>query len=143
MMLLQRTGAPGLLALRHVPLRLGPLRLYHGPVQTALEAKLQDTMSPLHLEVKNESHGAVENESHFHVFVVAEEFEGMRMIAQHRRVNAVIKGDDKDLPFHSLRITSKTPSQWEESTEAPTAPSCKGGDGVMGKDGKMQRTTSR
>ena len=38
-----------------------------------MEAKLQETLTPVHLEVKNESRGAIENESHFHVLVVAED----------------------------------------------------------------------
>lgn len=77
------------------------------------------------------------------MLVVAEEFEGMRMIQQHRRVNAVLTDGESELPFHSLRITSKTPTQWVASKEVPQAPSCKGGDGIMGKDGKMQQTSRR
>ena len=97
----------------------------------------------VHLEVKNESHGAIENESHFHVLIVAEAFEGMRMLEQHRRINAVLTGGDSELPFHSLRITSKAPTQWAGSQAVPAAPSCKGGDGIPGKDGQMQRTSRR
>jgi BolA protein len=130
-------------ALTRTPLSRPPVRHFYGPVQQALETKLHESLAPLHLEVKNESHGAIENESHFHVLVVAEEFEGMRMVAQHRRVNSVLTEGGAELPFHSLRITSKTPTQWEGSQTAPAAPSCKGGDGIMGKDGKMQRTSSR
>ena len=120
-----------------------PLRSFYGPVQAQLEAKLHEKLSPVHLEVKNESHGAIENESHFHVLVVAEEFEGMRMLEQHRRVNTVLTDGESDLPFHSLRITSKTPTQWSASQAVPAAPTCKGGDGIIGKDGTMQQTSRR
>ena len=77
------------------------------------------------------------------MLVVAEEFEGMRMLQQHRRVNAVLTDGESELPFHSLRITSKTPTQWSASQAVPAAPSCKGGDGIMGKNGKMQQTSRR
>ena len=61
-----------------------PARLYYGPVQQALEARLQERFDPVHMEVQNESHGAVENESHFHVLLVTPEFEGKRALQQHR-----------------------------------------------------------
>ena len=107
-----------------------PARLYHGPVQQALEARLQERFDPVHMEVQNESHGAVENESHFHVLLVTPEFEGKRALQQHRLVNGALTGEDGELPFHALRITAKTPEQWEGNKSTLKAPPCGGkGDG--------------
>ena len=105
---------------------------FYGPVQKIVEDKLHSAFSPIHLEVTNESHGKIENESHFHVFVVAEVFRGKKLLAKHRMVNGVFTTDEANLPFHSLRITAKTPEEWSAigGTEAPAPPQCKGGDGL-------------
>ena len=99
-------------------------------VQRSVEARLREVLKPAHLEVTNESHGKIENESHFHVLVVADAFRGKNPLAQHRLVNSALSGEDGELPFHSLRITSKTPAQWSADPAAPSAPQCKGGDGL-------------
>jgi|EP01047_Picozoa_sp_COSAG01_P025046 stress-induced morphogen len=105
---------------------------FYGPVQQEVERKLMEGLQPLHLTVTNESHGAVENESHFHVLVVAEQFQGKLPLAQHRLVNQLLAGEDGQLPFHSLRITTQTPAQWGDGETVPVAPTCKGGDGLKG-----------
>ncbi|CAK0804756.1 unnamed protein product, partial [Prorocentrum cordatum] len=94
---------------------------YRGPVQA---------LKPLHLEVANESHGRAQDESHFHVLVVAEAFEGIRPLQRHRLVNQLFTDEAGQLKFHSLRITAKTPGAWAEDQTAPAAPKCTGrGDG--------------
>ena len=42
---------------------------YHGPMQKRVEATLEAQFSPSFLEVINESHGRVEDESHFKVLL--------------------------------------------------------------------------
>ncbi|CAE8631355.1 unnamed protein product [Polarella glacialis] len=104
---------------------------FRGPVQDHIEERLlKSVLAPLHLEVANESHGRASDESHFHVFVVSEAFEGLRPIARHRLVSQLFVGEDGNLKFHSLRITAKTPAMWEKDQSAPVAPKCSGkGDG--------------
>jgi stress-induced morphogen len=98
-------------------------------MQDLLESKLVDAFGVSSvLSVKNESHGKVENESHFHVHIVSNSFEGLSLLKRHRLVNEVLTGKDGVLPFHSLRITAQTVAQ-----APPAAPKCKGGDGVMTK----------
>jgi BolA protein len=80
------------------------------------------------LSVTNESHGKIENESHFHVHVVSREFEGVRLVQRHRMVNAALTDDDGKLPFHSLRITALVDD--DSGAAAPDAPKCTGGDGL-------------
>jgi BolA protein len=102
-----------------------------GPVQQHIHSTVQGSeLKPVHLEVENESHGRHEDESHFHVLVVSESFEGMTPIKRHRAVQALLTDDTGKLPFHSLRLTTKTPAQYGVDPSAPAAPKCTGkGDG--------------
>mmetsp|Transcript_12110 Transcript_12110/g.13928 ORF Transcript_12110/g.13928 Transcript_12110/m.13928 type:complete len:154 (-) Transcript_12110:598-1059(-) len=111
--------------------RFGTRMSYVGPVQKHIEQTVQEALKPSHLEVTNESHGRKEDESHFHVLVVSEEFEQQKsLIEKHRRVQSLFTDGDGNLKFHSLRITAKTPKQWEKKNSVPAAPKCTGkGDG--------------
>ena len=53
----------------------------------------------------------MEDESHFHVLVVAESFEGQPLLARHRAVQALFTDAGGQLKFHALRITAKSPAQ--------------------------------
>jgi stress-induced morphogen len=108
--------------------------LFRGPMQAFVEKSVAEEFAPVtHLEVINESHGRLEDESHFKVVVVSEAFEGKRPLQRHRAVNAAIvdrsPSQDGALPFHSLTIVAKTPTQWKESRAVPDSPQCAGGDG--------------
>jgi BolA protein len=110
--------------------RFGGSAVFRGPVQDHIETKLSAALKPVHLEVHNESHGHVTDESHFHVVAVSTAFEGLRPLQRHRLINGLFTKEDGDLKFHSLRITAKTPSQWAASEVVPPAPKCSGkGDG--------------
>jgi len=110
--------------------RIGGAAIFRGPVQDHIETKLLAAVKPVHLEVHNESHGQAADESHFHVLVVADAFEGLRPLQRHRLINGLFTQEDGDLKFHSLRITAKTPAQWAASDQVPPAPKCSGkGDG--------------
>ena len=102
-----------------------------GPVQKHIqETVAASELKPLHLEVENESHGRHEDESHFHVLVVSDSFEGMTPIKRHRAVQGLLTDEAGKLPFHSLRLTTKTPTQWGVDPSVLAAPKCTGkGDG--------------
>ena len=101
-----------------------------GPRQIQIEQTLADTFAPVHLEVLNESHGGVEQESHFKVVIVSDVFEGKRLVARHRAVNEALLDENGQLPFHSLSVgAAKTPAEWGASSEIPASPKCMGGDG--------------
>eukprot|EP00240_Pyramimonas_obovata_P010854 CAMPEP_0118931026 /NCGR_PEP_ID=MMETSP1169-20130426/7513_1 /TAXON_ID=36882 /ORGANISM="Pyramimonas obovata, Strain CCMP722" /LENGTH=110 /DNA_ID=CAMNT_0006873475 /DNA_START=158 /DNA_END=490 /DNA_ORIENTATION=- len=108
---------------------------FRGPRQEVVEARLMKAFpDALHMEVTNESHGRQEDESHFHVLLVAEAFEGVNLIGRHRLVNSAVAEEDGTLGFHSVRITAKAPTQWEANPSVPAAPRCTGkGDGVPGR----------
>ena len=99
-----------------------------GPIQASMEAKLRDGLSPVSLlEVRNDSashaghagnpSGAADAETHFQVRVVSAAFEGMRLVARHRRVyellDAEMRGDAARglVAVHALSLDTKTPGE--------------------------------
>mmetsp|Transcript_45588 Transcript_45588/g.108450 ORF Transcript_45588/g.108450 Transcript_45588/m.108450 type:complete len:146 (+) Transcript_45588:72-509(+) len=103
---------------------------FRGPLQEHIETRVAEALSPVHLEVTNESHGRITDESHFHVLVVSQAFEGKRALDRHRLVSRLFTNEAGELQFHALRITARTPAQWQEDASSPAAPKCTGkGDG--------------
>lgn len=99
-------------------------------IQAEIERKLDDALSPRHLEVINESHNhhvPTGSESHFKVIIVADAFEGQRLIARHRRVNAVLEAELAG-GVHALALHTYTMAEWRTRFgEAPLSPPCRGG----------------
>ena len=99
-------------------------------IALAIEDKLLETFSPVHLDVINES--AMHNvppgsESHFKVVIVADAFEGQRLLARHRAVNAVL-AEELANQIHALALHTYTPAEWEQLYGgAPASPQCMGG----------------
>jgi BolA protein len=99
--------------------------------KTRIEQALTDALSPLHLEVSDESHMhnvPVGAESHFKVMLVSERFAGERLIARHRLINGLLRGEF-DGGLHALAIHAWTPEEWFEKGggSAPASPQCLGG----------------
>ncbi|KAL3805157.1 hypothetical protein HJC23_003385 [Cyclotella cryptica] len=126
-----------------------------GPVADAIKEKLTAAFTPLHLEVRNESHmhkifhsnstfsrSRFDNrpkgsETHFKVIVVSTKFNEARTpIAKHRLVNDVLR-EEVAGPVHALSIVAMTPEKWQETLEKGemigASPSCRGGDGSLPK----------
>src|SRR4051812_22615032 len=95
-----------------------------------IEGKLGEALGPVHLEVINESamHAVPPgSETHFKVVVVSAAFEGLALVARHRRVNEALR-DELRAGLHALSIRALTPSQWEGGGEAGfVSPKCLGG----------------
>ena len=102
-------------------------------VQRGLEKKLSAELSPLHLQVINESgmHNVPPgSETHFKVLVVSERFQGEKLLARHRKVNRVL-AQELAGPVHALAIHALTPDEWfEDGGAIPDSPPCLGGDGA-------------
>jgi len=98
--------------------------------QQTIEDKLTDALAPLHLEVVNESanhHVPPGSESHFKVVVVSPLFDGERLIARHRRVNALLAAELRS-GVHALALHTYTESEWRQRFGgAPMSPPCRGG----------------
>lgn len=109
-------------------------------IQPSIERKLLQAFDPVHLDVINESHmhssgpGA---ESHFKVVIVTPAFDGMRLLARHRAVNAVV-AEELSEKIHALALHTYTPSEWYEyyAEKPPASPKCFGGS-------KLEAATKR
>jgi len=95
-----------------------------------IQAKLESALSPLHLEVIDESHmhsvpeGA---ESHFKVVAVSERFAEHKLLGRHRMVNRELSGE-LESGLHALALHTWTPEEWfANNGTAPESPQCMGG----------------
>ena len=82
-----------------------------------IEEILRRRFSPVHLELRDESHkhvghpGATSGGGHYHVTLVAAEFEGLSLLERHRRVNAALS-DLFGEAIHALGLKTSAPSEW-------------------------------
>lgn len=103
-----------------------------GPIEVAIRETLTENLSPVHLEIINESymHNVPKgSESHFKVLVVSEKFNDLSLIKRHRLVNDLVKTKLEGNFVHALSIEAKTPKQWDPSYEVEPSPNCRGGFG--------------
>ncbi len=103
-------------------------------IQSLIESKVQAALSPVHLEVINESYMhrvAPGSETHFKLVVVSEQFEGQRLLARHRTLNTLL-AEELAGGVHALALHTLTPAEWQARTGVPDSPSCRGQSGVSG-----------
>ncbi|KAL3985536.1 BolA-like family protein [Acanthocheilonema viteae] len=94
----------------------------YGPVRDRIVQRLQIEFKPTHLEVDCESHnhaGQDDDERHFYVQIVSNNFEGLKTIQMHRLVNNCLR-EELAGPVHALRIDAYATSQF--SRDPPTVP---------------------
>ncbi len=100
-------------------------------VAERIESKLASGFDLAHLDVVNESAGhnvPAGSESHFKVVLVSSAFGGERLLARHRRVNAVLR-EELANDIHALAIHAYTPEEWRQRFgAAPLSPPCAGGE---------------
>ena len=103
-------------------------------LQERIERKLAEALDPEHLEVVNESgnHNVADgSETHFKVVVVAQAFEGERLLKRHRRINNTL-AEELAGGVHALAMHTYTAAEWRERFgSAPMSPPCLGGDGSL------------
>ncbi len=99
-------------------------------VQSTIETKLKESLSPVHLEVLNESsqHNVPPgSESHFKLMVVSDKFDGIMLVARHRMINKLL-AEELSGPIHALSMHTFTPAEWlDKNKQAPKSPPCLGG----------------
>ncbi|GAA5822253.1 hypothetical protein JCM10212_006127 [Sporobolomyces blumeae] len=94
-----------------------------GPVETSIKSKLESALSPVVLEITNDSSkhrhhapmravGGGSGETHFTVQVVSDKFDGLRVIQRHRLVNDALK-EEFAAGLHALAIKAKSPAEYE------------------------------
>jgi len=99
-----------------------------GKVQRAVEAKLNDEFTPVHLEVVNESHMhsvPPNSETHFKVTLVSNQFDGIRQVKRHQLIYKVLS-EELAGPIHALALHTFDPTQWQDAN-VPDSPNCLGG----------------
>lgn len=95
--------------------------------QSLIERRLADAMPLQHLEVLNESHNhSAGQDSHFKVVAVSEAFAGLRSVARHQKVYALV-ADEMQQGLHALALHLYTPEEWAATGAAPESPACRGG----------------
>jgi BolA protein len=98
-------------------------------LQKRIEQKLEAGLSPVFLEVLNESgqHNVpAGSESHFKVTVASSQFDGQRLLARHRLINQLLQ-DELAGPVHALALHTLTPGEWfERAGEVADSPPCMG-----------------
>ena len=95
--------------------------------QQRIEEHLKSGFSQLYLEVLNESHNhSAGNDTHFKLVVVSADFAGLRAVARHQKVYALM-ADEMAQGLHALALHLYTPEEWAESGAAPDSPACRGG----------------
>ncbi len=78
-----------------------------------IEARLTESFSPTHLQVKDQSHlhaghaGAQDGRGHFEVTIVAAAFEDKRPLERHRMVYDAL-GEMMDTDIHALSIRASS-----------------------------------
>ena len=99
-------------------------------VQTDIEQKLAETLTPAHLEVINESqmHNVPPgSESHFKVVIVTDAFDGVSRVRRHQQVNGILAKELKE-DIHALSMQTMTPDEWTaRGGQVMASPECLGG----------------
>lgn len=98
-------------------------------VKETIEAKLTETLRPIHLDVINESHQhnvPRDSETHFKVVIASAVFDGKNPVARHREVYRILDAELKG-GVHALSVQAFSPSEWERNSAAHPSPPCLGG----------------
>ncbi|HEY7774074.1 MAG TPA: BolA/IbaG family iron-sulfur metabolism protein [Marinagarivorans sp.] len=102
----------------------------NGPIQQDITTKLIAELSPVTLEVVNESHlhsVPANSETHFKVTLVSEAFEGLRPVQRHQKVYQIL-AVELEGEVHALALHLYTPEQWRAlKGQSPESPACLGG----------------
>ena len=100
-------------------------------IQAVIEEKLSQMLTLQHLQVINESanHNVPPgSESHFKVVLVADRFDGLRLLQRHRIVNQILQKELAE-SIHALAIHTYTADEWvARHGDTPLSPPCLCGD---------------
>lgn len=91
-----------------------------------IQNKLQ-VLQPQVVDVVNESHmhAGPATDSHFKLVVVSDAFAGVRPVARHQQVYALL-ADELAGPIHALALHLYTPEEFQ-TVQVPLSPNCLGG----------------
>ncbi len=99
-------------------------------IQTIIEEKLIESLTPNRLRIDNDSrrHAGPATDSHFRLVIVSEAFDGLSLVARQRLVYAALSAELAG-PVHALQMKCLTPSEYDAQDGEVTlkAPPCGGG----------------
>ncbi|HEB95726.1 MAG TPA: BolA family transcriptional regulator [Sedimenticola thiotaurini] len=99
-------------------------------VKQSIEQTLRTELSPVHLEVLDETHMhnvPKDAQSHFKVTVVSRDFAGKAPVQRHRLVNQLLKPQFES-GLHALALHTLTPEEWfSKGGRVADTPECLGG----------------
>ena len=87
-------------------------------VEKKIEHTLSDNFELNHLEVINESHmhSGTSPETHFKVVLVSDEFEDIKLVQRHRKINVLLKYELEN-GVHALSLHLFTQKEWKDKKE--------------------------
>lgn len=95
-----------------------------------VENLVRATLSPLHLEILDESHQHSGNgaETHLRLVVVAEGFNGLSRVERQKKIYALL-AEELSAGLHALALRTLTPQEWqaEGGVDQYASPPCHGG----------------
>ncbi len=99
-------------------------------VQNQIKQTLTQALTPLHLDVINESgmHNVpTGSETHFKVVAVSDQFSGKPLVFRHRMINTLL-AEQFSNGVHALSLQTMTPDEWQTSGgNVYDSPPCRGG----------------
>jgi len=99
-------------------------------VAQSINDLLVDALTPVHLEIINESNNhnvPANSETHFKVVVVSDSFSDQSLVQRHRSVNKLL-ADQLSGPVHALSLHTHTAQEWQKKGgTVPDSPPCRGG----------------
>ena len=87
-------------------------------VEKNIENTLSSSFNVSHLEVINESHmhSGSNTETHFKVTLVSDQFEDVKLVQRHRKINELLKYELEN-GVHALSLHLFTQSEWKDKEE--------------------------
>jgi BolA family transcriptional regulator, general stress-responsive regulator len=95
-------------------------------VQATIQQRVTTELSPVHLEVINESHNhrVPENaETHFKLIIASDGFSKLNLVQRHQRIYQLLS-DLLQNPIHALSIHAYTAAEWNQQQAVPASPNC-------------------
>lgn len=97
--------------------------------QELITHRLLEALPLIHYEVVNESHQhgvPPGSETHFKLVLVSPVFTGLRPVARHQKIYALL-ADEMPKGLHAIALHTYTPDEWQAVAAAPDSPACRGG----------------
>ncbi len=103
-------------------------------IADSIEQKIRAAIEVLHLKLENESHmhSGPATDSHFKLTLVADVFEGKRLVQRHQMIYGLL-ADELQGPVHALALHLFTQAEWQaRGGEVMPSPTCRGGSKAAG-----------